>query len=50
MSLGKKEVMGLKKYTFVKDGKNYIFSNPIAKFLFRALPNTKNKADVHWQN
>ena len=48
MSLGKKEVMGLEKHSLTKDGKVYLFSNPVAKFLFNILPNTNNKADANW--
>jgi len=49
MSLGKKEVMGHDKYLIVKDGKTYLFSNPLAKLLFRILPNAKTKADLNWR-
>jgi len=48
MSLGKKEVIGQQKYSLTKDGKIYLFSNPVAKILFRFLPNTQSKADGNW--
>ncbi|MFY0600791.1 MAG: hypothetical protein JXR03_14045 [Cyclobacteriaceae bacterium] len=32
------------------DGKTYLFSNPIAKFLFKLLPNRIQKADSNWKN
>ena len=50
MSLGKIDVMGHEKYSLIKDGKTYLFSNPVAKLLFRILPNTKIKADSNWQS
>jgi YHS domain-containing protein len=48
MSLGKKEVMGEQKYSFIKNGKTYLFSNPVAKLLFRIFPGRENKVDSNF--
>lgn len=47
-SLGK-NVAGLEKFKLEKDGKTYLFSNPIAKLLWKILPGRKAKADTLWQ-
>lgn len=47
VSVGKTDVKG-KKHSIVKDGKTYLFSNPVAKLLFRILPNRVEKADKIW--
>lgn len=47
VSVGKTHVKG-KKHSLVKDGKTYLFSNPVAKLLFRILPNRIEKADKIW--
>ncbi len=49
VSTGKTDVMG-GKISWKKDGRTYLFSNPIAKFLFKLLPNRVQKADTQWQN
>jgi len=48
VSIGKMEVMG-EKNTSVKNGKTYVFSNPVAKLLFSILPNRAQKADENWK-
>jgi YHS domain-containing protein len=49
VSTGKMEVKGT-AYSSTLDGKVYFFSNPIAKFLFRILPNRVEKANANWKN
>lgn len=49
VSAGKTDVKGGKNSLTI-DGKTYFFSNPLAKFLFKLLPNRVEKADVHWKN
>ncbi len=47
VSTGKTDVEGGKGYTVIK-GKKYAFSNPVAKLLFKVLPNRAEKADAVW--
>lgn len=47
VSTGKKDVKGGTHYATV-NGKTYVFSNPIAKLLFKLLPNRIAKADAIW--
>ncbi len=47
VSTNKLDVKG-GKHSATIDGKTYIFSNPIAKFLFKILPNRIQKADAAW--
>lgn len=47
VSTGKTNVAGGKHF-LIKNGKHYVFSNPIAKFLFKILPNRIEKADSIW--
>ena len=49
VSTGKTDVKGGKNSLMI-DGKIYLFSNPIAKFLFKLLPNRVEKADTNWKN
>ena len=49
VSTGKTAVKGGKDSAII-DGKTYKFSNPIAKFLFKVLPNRVGKADAIWNN
>jgi len=49
VSTGKMDVKGGKHHLNI-DGKTYQFSNPIAKMLFKLLPNRKEKADANWVN
>ncbi len=49
LSTGKMDVKG-GKHSLKIDGKTYLFSNPVAKILFRILPNRLNKANETWEN
>lgn len=49
VSTGKTDVKG-GKHSLTLDGKTYLFSNPIAKFLFKLLPNRIEKANTHWKS
>jgi hypothetical protein len=48
VSLGKSGVEGTAKTTLVVSDTTYHFSNPVAKMLFRVLPNRAAKADAAW--
>jgi len=48
VSLGKKGVIGKDAYYTIQDGKQYLFSNPVAKFLWKVLPGRKKKAEENW--
>jgi hypothetical protein len=50
LSLGKQGVTGSESCYSIRDGKKYLFSNPVAKFLFAILPGRKEKAESHWKN
>ena len=47
VSTGKMDVKGGKHFATI-NGKTYVFSNPIAKLLFKLLPNRIAKADAIW--
>ena len=49
VSTGKTDVKGGDHYLSI-DGKTYVFSNIIAKMLFRLLPGTKQKAEEVWRS
>lgn len=49
VSTGKTDVKG-GKHSLTLDGKTYLFSNPIAKILFKMLPKRVGKANAVWQN
>ncbi len=49
LSTGKTDVKG-GKHNLTIDGKIYLFSNPVAKMLFRILPNRIKKANEAWEN
>ena len=49
VSTGKTAVKGGKHSLIIKE-KTYLFSNSIAKFLFKLLPNRIEKADMNWKN
>ncbi|WP_411031644.1 hypothetical protein [Spongiimicrobium sp. 3-5] len=49
VSTGKTDVPG-GKHRLVIDNKTYLFSNGIAKLLFKILPNRIKKADENWSN
>ena len=48
VSAGKLNIPGGDSHSIVVDGKTYLFSNPIAKILFKLLPNRLNKAESNW--
>lgn len=47
VSTGKTDVKGGKHFATI-NGKTYVFSNPVAKILFKLLPNRIAKADAIW--
>ncbi|PKV52794.1 hypothetical protein ATE84_4921 [Aquimarina sp. MAR_2010_214] len=49
VSTGKIDIKG-GKHSLTIEGKTYLFSNPIAKFLFKLIPNRIEKADINWKN
>jgi len=49
VSTGKMNVKGGSQSAII-DGKTYLFSNPIAKILFKVMPNSIHKADINWKN
>ncbi len=49
VSTGKTDVKA-GKHTATINGKTYAFSNPIAKILFKILPNRIKKAEEVWKN
>jgi hypothetical protein len=48
VSLGKSDVAGSAKHQVVADGSTYYFKNPVARFLWRILPNRSQKAEGAW--
>ncbi|WP_335872562.1 hypothetical protein [Bacillus sp. 2205SS5-2] len=50
VSLGKKDVHCDGKHFIVDNGKQYNFTNPVAKFLWKVLPGRKQKADSQWSS
>lgn len=48
VSLGKKGVPGKPGVYTVRNGKKYLFSNPVAKFLWSILPGREEKARANW--
>ena len=50
VNTGKTNIKAGDKHTLIKDGKVYAFSNPIAKFLFKLLPNRIQKVDEVWNS
>ena len=48
VSTGKLDVKG-GGHTLTANGKTYVFSNPVAKLLFRLLPGRAKKADANWK-
>jgi len=49
VSTGKTEVMG-KEHQLTIEDKTYVFSNPVAKLLFKFLPGRVEKANEIWNN
>lgn len=50
VSLGKKDVMGSESHVLIQNGEKYLFSNPVAKLIWRIIPGRKQKADSAWSN
>jgi len=50
LSVGKKGVAGKDNCYVIQDGKKYLFSNPVAKFLWRVVPGRKKKAELNWSD
>jgi hypothetical protein len=48
VSLGKKVVAGNPRHSVIRDGKKYVFSNPVAKLLWSLLPGRREKAEANW--
>jgi YHS domain-containing protein len=48
VSTGKTNIEG-GTHSATFDGKTYLFSNSIAKLLFKILPNRIQKANQHWE-
>jgi hypothetical protein len=48
LSTGKTGVEGKSDNSFTDETGTYHFSNPVAKFLWKVLPNRKAKADEAW--
>lgn len=48
VSLGKKSVPGCESCYLMQDGKKYLFSNPVAKLLWRVIPGRMKKAESNW--
>jgi hypothetical protein len=48
LSTGKKGVAGKPALYAVQDGKRYLFSNPVARFLWRVLPGRRESAQRTW--
>jgi len=47
VSLGKR-AMGKESCFEIRDGKRYLFLNPVARFLWRILPGRVQAAERHW--
>lgn len=48
VSLGKKDVAGNERHMLTQNGETYLFSNPVAKLIWRLVPGRKQKADAVW--
>ncbi|MGI9607945.1 MAG: hypothetical protein ACR2P0_17585 [Acidimicrobiales bacterium] len=48
LSTGKKNVEGMAKHALVDGDRTYYFSNPVARLLWKILPNRQAKADATW--
>ncbi len=49
VSLGKKNVAGKNSVYLIQNSRKYLFSNIVAKFLWRILPSQKQKAEENWK-
>lgn len=50
VSLGKKGVHGRSDLYRIRDGRKYVFSNPVARLLWSILPGRRGKAEAHWSS
>lgn len=50
LSTGKKNVMGKENYFLIQNGKKYVFSNAVAKFLWRVIPGCQKRATSTWNS
>ena len=48
LSTGKRDVTGSPKHQIVDGARTYHFSNGVARFLWKILPNRAAKADAAW--
>jgi hypothetical protein len=48
VSTGKKDVPGKESCYLEQDGKKYLFSNPVARFLWKIIPGRLKKANAVW--
>ena len=48
VSVGKKDVKCDGSHYVIQNDKKYLFSNPVAKFLWKVLPGRKQKAESNW--
>lgn len=48
LSTGKQNVPGSSDHALVQDGKTYYFSNGVARWLWKVLPNRPMKANATW--
>lgn len=48
LSTGKRNVVGSDKHVVVDGTKTYYFKNPVARLLWKLLPNRAAKADLAW--
>ena len=50
LSTGKNGVLGKNNLFVIQNGKKYLFSNPVAKFLWKIFPGRREKAEACWSN
>ncbi|MBT3190325.1 MAG: hypothetical protein HN736_09805 [Anaerolineae bacterium] len=49
LSVGKRDVEGDKNTYLIRDGEKYLFSNSVAKFLWRIILGQKKKSETNWE-
>ena len=49
LSTGKSGVAGSPRHRLIEQGRTFQFSNPVARLLWRILPDRKGKADATWK-
>lgn len=50
LSIGKKGVAGKDNCYMIQDGRKYLFSNSVARFLWRVLPGRRDNAERNWSD